>query len=145
MRTLKAKWAGRCVECDMAFDAGEEITWTGQAFHKACYEATMAKQAAEDAEERAFQAKHMAECKAGLRIKMRATDKELVVTGAPSYAMARAEAQAFVCSVRAAGGKATLLAKTKNGKRYVGRELVTYYGMSNLGHHEGYAFRYEVE
>ena len=145
MRLLKAKWAGRCGECERAFEAGAEIAWTGQAFHPDCFKAMLEKQAAEDREANEFQARHFAELRAGLKVRSVANDKEIMVTGAVDAKMARAEAEAFVCSVRAAGGKARLVGHTRNGKRYVGREVVTYYGMSNIGHHEGWAYRYVVE
>ncbi len=145
MRTLNAKWAGKCVGCGQLFAAGASIAWTGEAYHPACFDGLMAEQKRQDAEDAEFQRAHIARTQAGLNIKSMADGEEIMVTGAPNYEMARAEANAVICSIRAAGGKAHLVVKTKNGKRYVGRTVVTYYGMSNLGHHEGWAFRYAVE
>lgn len=145
MKTLKARFAGKCFECGMAFPAGETILWNGHAWHPACHAELLEKERREQAEETERQLAWMAERKAGKHIKTRATAEELIVEGAPNYAMARAEAFAFVCSVQAAGGKAWLLKKRRGGKTYLGREIVTYYGGSNLGYHEGWAFRYRVE
>jgi hypothetical protein len=59
--------------------------------------------------------------------------------------LATPPAAAFVASVTAAtGARAKLVGHKRNGKRYVGRELVTYYGMSNMGHHEGWAFPWRM-
>jgi hypothetical protein len=66
--------------------------------------------------------------------------KELMIRNAPTYEMALIEARATVASITAAGGSARLLAHRRNGKRYVGRQVVRYYGMSQLGHAEGWAF-----
>lgn len=141
MRTLKAKWAGRCAECGQAFSAGEEIAWTGQAWHPGCHAGMLAKQAAEDAHESAFQAKYLAEAKAGLHVRLEVSEKAIMVRGAVSAKMAKEAAQAFVCSVSAASGlRAWLVGHTRGGKRYVGKEVVWYPECSNLGHHEGWSF-----
>jgi hypothetical protein len=72
------------------------------------------------------------------------SDKEIVVRKAPNAKAARAAAEAFVASVSAATGRrAYLKAHKRNGKRYVGRELTSGYGM-NMQYHEGWAFPYEV-
>jgi hypothetical protein len=145
MRLLKAKWPGKCSECEAGFAAGEEIAWTGTAAQPACHEKVLSDLKAEDAANAAFQAEWLAKFKAGLLVKSTATDREIVVTGAPDSKIAAAEAFAVVCSIRAAGGKARLIRHTRGGKRYLGREIVNYYGGSNIPHHEGYSYRYEVE
>jgi hypothetical protein len=145
---MKAKWAGRCCECGEGFGAGAEIAWNGVAAHKACAEAEAAKVAAEDAAVSAKYREDMAKMAAGEFIKstLVGTGKpELMVTGAPNAKMARDEANAFVASIRAAGGRAKLIGHTRSGKHYVGREVVSYYGMSNMGHHEGWAYRVWIE
>ena len=146
MRLLKAKWAGKCSECGGGFPAGEQIAWTGQAAHVACHEKVLADLQAQDAEDSRIQAEWLAKFNAGLLVKSTATDREIIVTGAPDVKTAQAEAFAVVCSIRAAGGSARLIRhKGRDGKLYLGRSIVNYYGGSNIPHHEGYAYRYAVE
>lgn len=145
MRTLKAKWAGTCQECGRTFPAGETIAWTGQPWHVACLETVLAKQKAEDDERDAHQREWHAKLLAGLLVRSTVVGNEIRVTGAPDAKTARAEADAFIASVRCAGGRARLLAHTRAGKRYVGREVVSYCGLSTLGYHEGWAFRFWVD
>ena len=83
MRLLKAKWAGKCSECGGGFPAGEQIAWTGQAAHVACHEKVLADLKAQDAEDSRVQAEWLAKLNAGLLVKSTATDREIIVTGAP--------------------------------------------------------------
>ena len=145
MRTITAKFAGKCCECGRAFEKGATVVYTGACWHPDCFEVANAAQAAEDVAQAARCAQHAADYKAERLVQVTADDKELFVTWAPNAKAARAAADAFVCSVRAAGGRAKLVGHTKNGKHYVGREVVSYYGLSTLGHHEGWKFRYVVQ
>lgn len=140
MRTMTARYAGKCEHCWEAFPAGTTIGYNGRPWHPACLEAL----AAADREESAWYAKSAAAFKAGEMIRSIPGEKEIRVEGAPTYEMARAEAFAVVASIRAAGGWATLLKHVKNGKKYLGRELVHYGEGSNLGHREGWAFSWKV-
>jgi hypothetical protein len=156
MRTLKAKFAGRCFACDRAFEAGATVVYTGKCWHPECWEADAAKEAAEEAERTAKQEAFAKDLRAGKMVRTTVTETgplkcgqpgtrgKLFVTWAPSAQVARDEANAFVASVRAAGGRAKLLGHTRNGKHYVGREVASYYGMSTMGHHEGYEYDFCV-
>jgi hypothetical protein len=143
---MTAKYPGKCAICEAHFPAGTEIVYNGRANHAACLESERAAIAMQDAEDNARFAKDAEAYKAGLHIRSIPGDKEIMVEGAPSYEMARAEAFAAAASIRAAGGKADILRhKGRDGKWHTGRTVVRYYGMSNLGHHEGWAFRWRVE
>ena len=150
-KPMEARYAGKCSCCGAAFPKGASILWNGQATLAACAEREAAELAAEDAANAARYAKDVAELRAGLRVRTspslptEAGTATLLVTGALNGKMARAEAEAFVASVTAATGtKARLVGHTRNGKRYVGRELVTYYGMSTIGYHEGWSFPWRM-
>ena len=143
MKTLTARYAGKCCHCGAPFEAGATIGWNGQAWHPACVEAAKAEQDAEDRESCERFARDAADFKAGKFVKVIPGDRELRIEGAPSYEWAKTEARATVASIVAAGGTAKLLRHKKGGKWYLGRELVSYYGGSNLGHHEGWAFKWE--
>jgi hypothetical protein len=148
VKTMAAKWDGVCADCGVSFSAGDRIAFDGKPHHVGCVEALRAQERAELAEEdarnRAFQEKSAAEWKAGLRVRSTATDKEIIVEGAPDYEMAKAEAFAFVYSVRAAGGTARLIKHKRGGKWYLGRARIHYYEGSNIPDHRGWAFPYEV-
>ena len=144
MRTMKAKWAGRCVECGQAFAAGDQIAWTGQAAHVDCHAKRLEADAAEEADQRAHLAKSAADFYAGKRTACSATATEIVVKMAPSYKAARAAAAVWLDLARACGKTGGFIVKTREGKRYIGREMVSYCGASQMGHHEGYAFRYNL-
>lgn len=112
--------------------------------HAECIERDREEEAAREREQHERWVREQAEFKAGLRIRSDIRGGRLYVTGAPSYEMARAEAFAFVYSVRAAGGSARLRKHRSGGKTYLGRTEIRYYGGGNLGHHEGWSFPVEV-
>jgi len=150
-KPMEARYAGTCSCCGTAFAKGASIFWNGQATLAACAEREVAELAAKDEEDRAFQAKARAEYEAGLRVvtaeiaPTAAGTRQILVSGAWNAKMARAEADAFVASVTAATGvRARLVGHTRAGKRYVGQEVVRYYGMSSLGHHEGWSFPWRM-
>lgn len=147
MRTLTAKWAGKCVGCGAPFAAGTEIAYRGtrDTWHLECHEADLEADRAKDREDADKSRVWTAERKAGRHVKVVATETELLVYGAWDAEMARDAARAFVCSVTVAGGKAWLVKHRRGGKTYLGRELASYYGWSGLKSHEGWAYRYRVE
>jgi hypothetical protein len=67
MKTLVAKWAGKCAGCGAAFAAGETVAWRGTSdtWHVACHEADLEKTREEDREQSARHAAQMAAFKAG--------------------------------------------------------------------------------
>jgi hypothetical protein len=143
MKTMTARYAGKCAECGASFEAGTTIAYNGEARHPACVEAAKAAQEADDREACARFARDAADFKAGKFVKVIPGDGWLRIEGAPSYEWAKMEARATVASIVAAGGVAKLLKHKRGGKWYLGKELVSYYGGSNLGHHEGWAFKWE--
>jgi hypothetical protein len=146
-KSFPAKFPGACsCGCGARFAAGSPIVYSDRhATLVACIEGERAALAKQDAEDAALQAKWAADFKAGARIKSIPGPKELMVEGAPTYEMAKAEAFAVAANITAAGGRARILSHTRNGKRYVGRKVVSYYGVSTLGHHEGWAFKWACE
>ncbi len=147
-KTIKAKFAGTCDVCGVSFPAGETVSYNGRASHVACVEAEIARERAEESAYIEACRVYQADYKAGRLITSTFTagaKPEIMVRKAPDYKAAHAEATAFVCSVIAAGGKARLVAHVKNGKRYVGRAVVTGWGgLYTSQTHEGWAFRVEV-
>lgn len=145
-KTMVARFAGKCECCHKPFPAGATIVWDGpgRASHVECIAAEAKRFVDQDAADSAAQDKFAAEFRAGKRIRMTESGGELFVSGAPSYEMAREEAQSFCCSVRAAGGSARLAIKRVNGKKFVGREVRSGGYSGTMTYHEGWAFRYIV-
>lgn len=144
-KVFPAKFAGECSCCGSSFPKGAPIVYDGRPTLASCIERIAAEDAARDAEESERCRKSLEDFKAGRLISVDGDDKELMVRGAPSYRDARDAAFGFVNSVTAATGiKAGLVVKVRKGKRTIGRKVVTYYGMSTLGHFEGYAFPWRM-
>lgn len=145
MRLLKAKWAGKCFKCGVAFAAGAAIAWTGHAWHPECHAAELEADRAEDARRDAENARWLAARKAGELITLEPSAEWLMVRGAACYEDAKAAARAAVASILAAGGKAALLKHRRGGKSYLGREVTSGGMYSSLRYHEGWSFRWSVE
>lgn len=143
-KTMVSKFPGKCEVCGVAFPTGTQIVYNGRASHVVCVEAERERQAAEDREQEAFQARNAAEFKAGARVKSEfhalASGQEIIVRGAPSYEMARDETRAQVSSIKAAGGSADLLYTKRGGKKYLGREIRSGGYNGTMTYHEGWAF-----
>ena len=77
MRTITAKFAGKCCECGRAFEAGATVAYTGVCWHPDCFEVASAAQAAEDVAHAARCAQHAADYKAERLVQVTADDKEV--------------------------------------------------------------------
>lgn len=141
MKTMTAKFAGVCQICDRAFPKGATIVYNGSAFHAECIAASNARIAREDSEQEEKMRQQAIDHKAGLLIKIHHNEAEIFVKYAPSYKMAKAAAFEYL---RTMPEGAVILSKMREGKKYTGREVVHYSGYSNMGYHEGWAFRYRV-
>jgi hypothetical protein len=137
MRTLKARYPGKCEGCGQAFPAGEEIAWDGKAWHAECRAKELQREAAQQAEDDARDAERWAEAtrrfRAGENVSISLGQDErygchsLTVRGAYNYEQAKDAAWAAVYSIRAAGGTAELLKhKGAKGKWHFGRQLGYY-------------------
>lgn len=145
MKTITARYNGHCFLCDGAFAAGESITMYAKWSHTSCVQREEEKERELEAERARHNVAWTAARKRGEHATITMSDTEIVVRNAWDYAQAKDLAFALIENASVATGiRYTLTRRTRNGKKYLGRELRSGGEYSSLTYHEGWAFPYKA-